>query len=419
MRKLYLESNWTYKMQPMIFLLTDALRCDYPDKFKMNFIRACQQQQNTLNFQKVTPSTGFCEIIEYLSGTNASTHGMLCQITAKNDWFSQKPTPPFFRAMNSLTKHTKRIPKVRGLVNIVCEAISRNYIDPEMHRVRYNIPLNMLPYFRPTESLHEYTAEEFSNASNILVNLKNDGYTVDVEDFVKFNKVVGSDDDRVDRLVKKIEERRLADFTMIYIGYCEMAHFWEQTSDELAALMTHMDNQLARIDDALKSHTDGYNLTFVGDHGMVEVSRSYDIETKITHFIQKNNLTVGQDILFFIDSTCVRIWYHTTVVKELRSELSEIISSTIRDDLDTSQSDYLKSFSPEYGDQIFWLKPGAVFFPDFFGNTINVGMHGYDGNAEGQQGLMLSVGTHVPDYTSKQSAPLSEIFKVIEAYFAK
>ena len=46
----------------------------------------------------------------------------------------------------------------------------------------------------------------------------------DIQDYVYHNKVKGSDIDRLNRLLNKIKTKKLRDFTLIYVGYGEIAH---------------------------------------------------------------------------------------------------------------------------------------------------------------------------------------------------
>ena len=72
---------------------------------------------------------------------------------------------------------------------------------------------------------YEYDSYEFGGEENLFVQLKAMGVEYDIEDFVKHNKVKGSDKERLIRLQEKVKKEKLKDFTLLYIGYGEIAHF--------------------------------------------------------------------------------------------------------------------------------------------------------------------------------------------------
>ena len=362
-------------VKPIVFILADALRSDYPKIHEMAVVQQLRNSQGAV--VTVEPSTGFCEIIEYLTGNTAEQHGLPCQVTVKKDWQAAY-TSRYLYILDKLLRLTRPIPKVRGLMNIIVDRVLKARLEPEIFRVRYNIPLHLLPFLTPTESKTAYDDLSFGNGVNILHDIRKTGKKIDLEGFVEFNKIKGTDDSRVEDLKAKISQQSLADFTMVYLGYCEMAHFWGTTSERLTRLLKSFDSKIEKIYTSLQENYDSFDFVIVGDHGMVDVTEYVDIQKTFFDVTKKFGMKAGRDIVYFIDSTMFRIWFADHVELTFREEIQKVLEKALNDKLD-HKSEYLQNFKPEYGDLIFLLKPGKVFYPDFFSNNKNLGMHGYDG----------------------------------------
>ena len=63
------------------------------------------------------------------------------------------------------------------------------------------------------------------------------------------------------------------------------------------------------------------------------------------------------------------------------------------------------------------LKPGRVYFPDFFNGQANLGMHGYDASTPGQQGLFISKGKLESFTEQLDRIELKNIYNIICRYF--
>lgn len=377
----------------VVFLLTDALRGDYPDRHNMNFLS--QAITGPAIWSKgVHPSTGFCEIIEYVLGQSAAEHGMLAQITAKANWEQQKALPAL-AILDRVTNLIGNVPKIRGVWRLFLDAIAHRIVEPEMARVRYHVPMPLLPFFQPTESRVEYDSFEFGGEENLFYWMKENGISYDIDDFVKFNKVTGSDEERFHRLLSKIDKAELADFTLLYIGYGELAHFMGTGDEIFSTYMERLDKSIESVAAALEKRYEDFELCVLGDHGMVDVTESFDVKSELPELARRHNLKVTKDFIYFLDSTCVRFWFReegdrsAAFLADFEKSFGEHL------ELDEGIADYLSQFSPTYGDKIYLIKAGHVVYPDFFNTKINKGMHGYRNDVPGQQGFFLCSGPFV------------------------
>ncbi|SMY17007.1 alkaline phosphatase family protein [Photobacterium aquimaris] len=378
----------------IIFLLTDALRGDYPELHDMKFLKQKLSEDNRIASRAVHPSTGFCEIIEYVLGQSASEHGMLAQITAKENWHEMKYRP-YLSVLYKYNNIFGNIPKVRGVWRIFLDKLMSSITEPEVARVRYHIPIHMLDYFRATESLYEYDSWEFGGENNLFYWFKENNISYDIDNFVKFNKIKGIDKDRFEDINNKIKNKSLKDFTLAYIGNAEMAHFKGTTSNEFKEYMVDMDKSLEVLSKNLDEHYDNYELVILGDHGMVDVEQHVDCISEIKKIANDLGISEGKDYIYFVDSTCLRLWFKQPELHQslFDKKLVDIIGEHL--ELTDDITNYLDKFKPEYGNLLYLIQGKKIFYPDFFNTKANVGMHGYKHDIFGQQGLLLLTGPNV------------------------
>lgn len=366
----------------IVFILSDALRNDYIQY--MPFLN--KMSESHTYYKNVIPGVGFCEISEYVTGIESIKNGNLFQIT-----FSGKYGKPQFRFASRINKISNYIPRVRRytyqLFDKYLSRHERDFLHKDILKVRYNIPIDMLNYFRPTESRFEYDSEDFFPESNLFVQLRKSGKTYDIDDFVQHNKIKGTDEERLERLNNKIKNKKLADFTLLYIGKGEIAHMTGTTNVEFHKKLREYDNMLEKTKMLLdSSYKDDYCFIILGDHGMVDIEEYIDVRPLLKRLEGEVGLIVGEDYVYFIDSTAFRVWIKDSGKKD---ECNNIIYEYLKNDLDD-----LEINSSSYGDLIYVLQPGKVFFPDFFNTKRNKAMHGYTNLIEEQSGMCVVIGTN-------------------------
>jgi predicted AlkP superfamily pyrophosphatase or phosphodiesterase len=374
-------------MKPVIFILADAFRYDYIKKHDLKFLTKHIEKSEVNVAKELFPSTGYCEIIEYFTGQESDEHGMFSQITAVENWREIK-SPSFFKYFESIDLKLASIRKVRYVWAKLLSKVLPKFVDPSVANIKYKVPLSILNRFTPTESLYEYDSFDFGGDKNVFVNMRDAGITYDLDDFVKHNKIQGTDKDRFERLREKIKSDKLQQFTMIYVSAPEYAHFFGVDGDVTKQKLNDFDSELERLDSELSNAYDDYDLIIVGDHGMLDVNESVDIESEIKEISKENNLTLGLDYLYFIDSTVCRLWYKNDHIKGLFEPRLEAKFAD-KFELEDSVLSYLQQFKPKYGDSLYMLKANKVYFPDFFNGSPNKGMHGYLNHYPGQQGCVI------------------------------
>lgn len=372
----------------VVCILSDALRHDYIEK--MDFLKKMSNEKYYI--KKIKPGLGFCEISEYVTGMDSIKNENVFQITFNNKFSSIEGK---VKILSKLNNFMGSIPKVRKYTDkIISKYVETDkfYVDTnEIKRVRYNIPLELLKYFKPTESYYKYDDNNFFFEKNIFNDMKKSNISYDIDNFVEHNKIKGTDEERLENLRKKINTKSLKDFTLLYIGYGELAHVLGTKDIKFNHILKQYDLKLKSIyDDLINKYDNDACLVILGDHGMVDVEKYININKNIDEICKKNNLIKGNDIVYFIDSTFVRIWIKDkskveNIERELKNEYLNDIEPIEFDDR-------IKSI---YGDIIIMLKPGKVFFPDFFNRKKIKGMHGYSNEICEQQGMMLILGESI------------------------
>lgn len=364
----------------IVFILSDALRHDYIQY--MPFLK--EMSEEYIYYKNVTPGIGFCEISEYLTGISSLDNGNLFQITFTGKYDCRK-----FKTSAKINNICNHIPRLRRYTQRAFEKYLKHHIndfdDRDILQVRYNIPIDMINFFQPTESRLDYDSEDFFPESNLFQYLGKHGYSYDIDDFVKHNKIIGTDEERLSRLNKKIQNRELADFTMLYIGVGEIAHMTGTLDVEFHDKLAEYDRCLKNSKDLLDNiYGDEYRFIILGDHGMVDIEKYININPLLHKLKVQCNLKIGEDFIYFIDSTALRIWVNE---KEKLLQCDAVIRDFLKNELDDIhiQNNF-------YGDLIYMLKPGKVFFPDFFNTKKNKGMHGYTNEICEQKGLCVIIG---------------------------
>jgi len=383
-------------MKKVVCILSDAFRFDYIDKYNLQFFKESIKRRDCFYAKKIVPGTGFCEIIDYVSGKGTTDHQMLTQLNIKSNWgnIPRNKWLEFLAWCNSIFP-CRKIPVLNKIYNqLMDKLILRSGIPQEMVDLRYNVPINILPFIELVESKYSYDSENFGGKENIFRWMKKRKIEYEIDDFVEFNKIFGTNEVRLNNLKAKIYNRKLKDFTLLYIGYGELAHFEGTNSKKLGNVLNGYTNTVEEINILLSKNYDDFVLIILGDHGMIDVSSYIDVGTLIDDFAEEAGLRYFDDYIYFLDSTLCRIWLKDRNNTEImESKITTVLTNYIENGKDVEK--YFDHFKPRYGDIILLLKPGAVFFPDFFNLKKNKAMHGYWNLYDHQASTMLVFGNHV------------------------
>jgi len=256
------------------------------------------------------------------------------------------------------------IPEVRVnnvLRNIISKYISksRNYFNYDLSR----IPLKYAHKFDMLGDKKSLTETNFFEKDSLLDVLSKNNLKYY---YCWYPYPAGlSDDDKKIESVKEIISKNNHDIIFLHLSALDrIGHRFGPQSEEIKLKLKELDKE---VSDLIKQN----NLKFIifGDHGMKQVDETIDYRP-IVKSLNKNN-----EPTFFVDSTMIRFWnISEQELNEILKPISSkgyLITSSLRKELHANFKD------DSFGEYIFVLKAGKVFYPDFFNSYIPKGMHGY------------------------------------------
>jgi len=203
------------------------------------------------------------------------------------------------------------------------------------------------------------------------------------------------------------------DFAFLHIGDLDpVGHKFGPNSAELRETLSRVDSSIQEIWDFLRGKFDEINLIIFGDHGMVEVEKTVDIQVEL----DKLNLKPEKDYIYFLDSTLARFWFkNEKAERKISSMLSEIPEGKIvsNEDVMKYRIDYGHK---KFGELIFWVDGGVLIFPNFFQNRIpEKGMHGYPEESQDNRSAfaLCSSEDKYDGLESNEPMNMTEVFTIL------
>jgi predicted AlkP superfamily pyrophosphatase or phosphodiesterase len=175
---------------------------------------------------------------------------------------------------------------------------------------------------------------------------------------------------------------------IVYLHYLDYAahrhglnspHFWVQVKNMDETVKSIVNSAKQRFGDKL-------DVIIFSDHGMVETTEFLNFERFMRH------KKFGEEFLFFLDSTMVRLWYMNPHVKdEVRRLFNNMEYGTF---LSEEEKKKLRiNFKHRYyGDDIYLLKPEFSIFPNFISWLKPKAMHAYHPKYDHQLGIAIFSG---------------------------
>ncbi|HRF48141.1 MAG TPA: alkaline phosphatase family protein [Anaerolineales bacterium] len=158
-------------------------------------------------------------------------------------------------------------------------------------------------------------------------------------------------------------------------GSVQVRDACHRTDVLIAALLEHCYSQFQAVD-----------VVAFGDHGMLSVFKTLDLETRLRALPWKQ----GRDYTYFLDSTMARFWYHSAAARrDVLATLSATTEGHVLSE-DEKRAYHIEYCDPRNGDTYYLANPGVLLFPNFFQHQAPVkGMHGYDPELPDNQGVLI------------------------------
>lgn len=352
----------------------DACRSDYISKEDTPFLFSLKQVGIS---GSLVPTFGFEPDAAYLAGLwpDQCNGGM-------HFWYSPETSP--FREIQLLVRYLGIFPNTCQNVfrRILSKYVQKttNYSRPRFVTSIGKIPFRLIPYFEMPEKALFYE-DKFANGRNIFTILKNNNKSF----FFHGAPTCPTGVEDVYRGL--VEANHTFDFIFLHTGMLDgIGHKYGPHSDEISSALRRLDRVMKEICTFLKNKYEEFNLVIFGDHGMVEVKETLDIE----RIINGLGLKLGDDYIYFLDSTIARFWFFNENARGLIiSVLSEIKQGSVLTEKDKSKY-HLHYSHNKFGDLLFLVAPGTLIFPNFWNNTTpEKGMHGYEPEYNGQQSALV------------------------------
>jgi predicted AlkP superfamily pyrophosphatase or phosphodiesterase len=142
---------------------------------------------------------------------------------------------------------------------------------------------------------------------------------------------------------------------------------------EIGTLMQWYDSKIRALLDAAEENYEDVSWYIFTDHGMHNVTKSYDLIADI----ESLGLEWNKDYVAFYDSTMTRIWI---LNEKARIPILNYLENHSHGQLLAEEE--LKKFGVwfkdgQYGDLVFLMNSGIQIVPSFMGTKSCKGMHGY------------------------------------------
>ena len=379
-------------MKATVLILLDAMRWDYIDRDITPFLASCANDGHHVH--KVIPSFGFCERAEILTGLPPKDTGYFTAI----GYDPQRSPYRRYRFLLSLLAFTERlIPStlyaklIRRLLKIAVKSHSHS-MKP------YRIPLNLLHKFSLTEDYYDHRDGRAFDCPSLLTQLESAGLTYFYDSFTALNLISGSSDEERFKLALAAAGEGHALYLVFNSVPDAVGHKYGGDSLEAKQALSVMDRAVQDFVEKFESKRPGTRFLVVGDHGMIDVNNTIDVEDLIRGEADKAKIRLGTDYTYFLDSTLCRIWFHTAKAKSEFAEAitnhQSLLSAGVFVDESIANRFKIPFGDQRYGDLIWWANPGTMILPDFFHrkNESVRGMHGYDPFHSHSQGSCIVFG---------------------------
>ena len=380
---------------PVLLILLDAFRWDYLSEGGTPFL--FEASRRGLHVRQLTPSFGFCERAEMLTGAPPERTGYFTAIGYDPD---ASPLRGLARGLSSL-----EIVQDSWVDRVFRRALRVSLRFLGIRSPIYRIPFDLLGRVVFTEDAREHRDPDGLAVDSLVQSIDAVGGTIYWDSFTALGMFNGDDRDRIDRLMRAPTHHSLY---LLYLGAIDAwGHTAGPGSEELRAGCAEVDGRLKMVAQHFLDLHPGGSVVIVGDHGMTSVDRIVNAEEEIRAWSQTHDFVVGRDFQYFLDSTLIRIWTHNRRCEALLPDLFGRTPLDWNGELrDVTGADLKgRSWASLYGDVIWSADPGCLVFPNFFQRDRPVaGMHGYPPDDESMFGMLTAVGTGIPRRTVQRAS---------------
>ncbi len=244
----------------------------------------------------------------------------------------------------------------------------------------YNVPFAHLPYFDYAEKKRIYAPGGLPKEKSIFDLL--------VERNISYHMAAAGVDD-VTKIKALVADLKKGDIELAYVTLGQLDALMHRVGPyhvQVGELLQWYEQQIQSIVATAENAYDEVALYIFADHGMHEVTGSYDLQRDI----DKLGLKYGEDYAAMFDSTMARFWFlNDDARKKIQALLDELdVGAVVSDDELRSFGVYFEDH--RYGETIFLMRSGWLIVPSYMGQRRIPGMHGYHPKDLDSYAAMLS-----------------------------
>jgi hypothetical protein len=392
----------------LVIVLLDACRGDYISKKQTPFL--FRLKDDSRYFKYLIPGFGFCERTEIFVGKEP----------LESNYFTALGWDPENSPYKSLRAPLKLISQIEEYFSspffskVIRRLIWELVKNKDGTFYPFRIPLNKLSKFRLTED----------GPRNLIENCDESIYKIAKKVYKDAStslnaKLSGSDEDRLDLILKGIEKSY--DFYPTYISALDsIGHLNGPQSSQIKNELSKLDSTLEVFYNKLQALKNPPVVVFCGDHGMSTIKSLINIQEVIDKMFSEDCLSEGFNM--FLDSTMARFWFDEKLSSDIYVLKSWLESQFKDKGFFLMRADYQNFGVPDsdlYGDCIWICYDGVLISPDYFSpsNKRVNGMHGYQPLSTQHYGFAIMAGKHVKRDLFETPMPLSNIYFDMKSHF--
>jgi len=259
-----------------------------------------------------------------------------------------------------------------------------------------NIPFSYLKYFVKQDSNQVFHTQDVPTIFN--------RYALDVilsTDIPGLSSEKGEKDEKAYLMAMEHLKKNKKVFLML--GDLDaIAHRYGMDSPYYLEHIRKLDRMCSELIQCFRNaHGQQGSVIVLSDHGMAPVHSGVAIN------LEKHFGHIGLNrYVYFLDSVFLRVWTESQSLKqEIENYLQELNVGQI---LYKAQRKKYGIVSKEFGDIIYLLHEGKVFFPGFMGGRLPKAMHGYAPELESQKGVFI--------YDGRQPISIPNTLEAVDAH---
>ena len=344
-------------MSKAVMIWLDGFSSRYLDPQKMPFIFELSRSGLSTTLEPLFAFAGIGA--SAFTGTTINTNKIWCDYVYKRGGSSPATLRWLLRLCDCFPDDTMN----QRARYIICRIFGMNPGTPNL------IPVELADFFRVKERKRLTDEEPIEGMTTLFDQLRRCG--------MRFLTLGFYESILEERLVKKVIEAlaKNYEFILFRLGSPDkLGHKYGPESPEVTKRLGEIDKVVKEITKRGIESNPSMHFVIFSDHGMVPVREHVDLMS----LLKGLPLRMPEDYILFLNSTVASFWFNNDKAEEIvRQALGKIEPGMILDEPKLKELE-IDKIGSEYGDLIFALKEGSVFFPDFYRRRRPPkGMHGY------------------------------------------